>query len=194
MLRNKYAYSKTGWADFLDIGYSQKRHYSELIKSILHLTNCQTYLEIGVFEGDNIYIARNEVKKCVAVDTEDLLKDKDDIIFYHTNSDEFFLKNTDTFDIIFIDGDHHSVQVIKDFENSLKVLNEFGIIIIHDTDPIDERLIRDAYCSDSYKIVDYILSRHYELNIMTFPITEMGLSFVMRKKDRRTNKYKKQWD
>ena len=38
------------------------------------------------------------------------------------SSDEFFLKNKDQFDIIFIDGLHVYEQVKRDIENSLIVL------------------------------------------------------------------------
>ena len=51
-------------------------------------------------------------------------------------SDEFFKKNTDFFDLIFIDGLHEYSQVKKDIVNSLKVLNPKGIILIHDCMPL----------------------------------------------------------
>jgi predicted O-methyltransferase YrrM len=48
-------------------------------------------------------------------------------------SDEFFAANQFTFDIVFIDGLHD--QVAKDIENSLRVLNPGGIIVMHDCNP-----------------------------------------------------------
>lgn len=53
-------------------------------------------------------------------------------------SDEFFKMNKENFDIIFIDGLHHSEQVNRDIENSLKILNSGGIIIMHDCLPTSE--------------------------------------------------------
>lgn len=41
------------------------------------------------------------------------------------------LKNK--FDLIFIDGDHGTKSVICDINNSLKIINKNGIILIHDT-------------------------------------------------------------
>ena len=77
----------------------------------------------------------------------------------------------------------------KDFINSLKFLNEFGMIILHDTDPMEERLIEPRYCSDSYKIDTWVRENYTELDIMTLPISEAGLSLVTRKKDKRVNKF-----
>ena len=50
-------------------------------------------------------------------------------------SDFFFKKNTDKFDCIFIDGLHEYHQVKKDIINSLKSLNQNGIILLHDCLP-----------------------------------------------------------
>ena len=53
-----------------------------------------------------------------------------------STSDAFFEKNSDFFDLIFIDGLHEYSQVKKDIINSLKILNPKGIILIHDCMPL----------------------------------------------------------
>ena len=183
-LENKFAYSRV-YDIQSTLQYKKTEHYSNLIKWLVKLTNCQKYLEIGVSTGDNIYEIRYEVDFCECVDTVDNLSNKDKIKFNLESSDNFFVKNSNIYDIIFIDGDHSFEQVKVDFENALKVLNKYGIIILHDTDPIEEFLLQASYCNDSYKIVDYIYENHSELNIITLPIHETGLSLVMRKSDRR---------
>tara|TARA_Y100000589_G_scaffold275519_1_gene269656 strand:+ start:470 stop:1231 length:762 start_codon:yes stop_codon:yes gene_type:complete len=50
-------------------------------------------------------------------------------------SDDFFKSQDKNFDLIFIDGLHTYEQVKKDFINSLKVINEGGIIILDDMIP-----------------------------------------------------------
>ena len=54
---------------------------------------------------------------------------------HRMTSDQFFAENKSTFDLIFIDGLHVYEQVLKDIDNSLKVLNENGVILIHDCLP-----------------------------------------------------------
>lgn len=56
---------------------------------------------------------------------------------HRMTSDQFFEQNTDRFDIVFIDGDHHHDQVTKDIENSLDVLNVGGCIVLHDCYPVN---------------------------------------------------------
>ena len=103
------------------------------------------------------------------------------------STDDFFKNFKDMVDIVFIDADHNYKSVVKDFENSLKILNKLGIIFLHDTDPITKKYTDPGYCGDSYKIIEYILNKHSELNIITLPVTEAGLSIVMRKSNTRVN-------
>ena len=52
-------------------------------------------------------------------------------------SDDFFTKNKDNFDLVLIDGLHTYAQVKKDILNSLKILNDGGLILLHDCLPKD---------------------------------------------------------
>ena len=47
-------------------------------------------------------------------------------------SNIFFSNNFETFDLIFVDGDHSSHQVKLDIENSWKVLNKGGYLLLDD--------------------------------------------------------------
>ena len=47
-------------------------------------------------------------------------------------SNNFFSNNFETFDLIFVDGDHSSHQVKLDIENSWKILNKGGYLLLDD--------------------------------------------------------------
>jgi hypothetical protein len=181
---DKYAYCQGYNISFLR-HLTYKTTYRPLIENMIYLTNCKSYLELGVRTPENLNSIRNLVDVCIGVDIENYGNIDG---FYNMTTDDFFKQNQRKFDIIFIDADHRFEQVKIDFENSLSALNEFGVIIFHDTDPIHPDLLSDEFCSDSYKIVDYIYTNHPELNIITLPIHETGMSLVMRKNDRRINK------
>ena len=51
---------------------------------------------------------------------------------YRKTSDEFFLKNKHTFDLIYIDGNHLFEFVKRDIHNSLNFINCDGIIVLDD--------------------------------------------------------------
>lgn len=110
-----------------------KRH--EIINLLINNNGYKTYLEIGLDDGVNF--SKIMVDDKVSVDPS-----KDEYSHatptYKMTSDDFFTQNNKRYDIIFIDGLHHSDQVYKDIKNSLKYLNYNGTIVCHDMSPEEE--------------------------------------------------------
>lgn len=109
----------------IDIPFD-KNHRYELIDKMIHRTQATSYLEIGC--------DKNQIFDLITVPYKigvDPIKGGN----IRSTSDEFFEKNQDTFDVIFVDGLHHYDQVTKDINNSLAVLKSTGYIIIHDMLP-----------------------------------------------------------
>lgn len=111
---------------------------TNIINTLLKYNNGKKYLEIGVYNGNNLENVNCEYK--VGVDPDSFSR----ATIFET-SDNFFSKNKEKFDIIFIDGLHHKEQVLKDIENSLFFLNDNGFIVCHDMNPEKEE----------YQIVPY---------------------------------------
>lgn len=95
------------------------------------------YLEIGVYQGENIRKVKAPYKNGVDPGVEGYVVPEVD---YPITSDDFFelIKNNEyiKYDIIFIDGLHEYSQVKKDIENSLKHLQPDGFIVMHDCNPV----------------------------------------------------------
>jgi hypothetical protein len=173
------------------LGYSGFKHnHSDLIAEIVKQLDCSTYLELGVYDGSTISRVRNYVDRIISVDIKDIRTEQIGE-FHLKTTDEFFKDFNEMVDVIFIDADHNFESVKKDFINSIEILNEFGVIILHDTDPMEEWLLEPTYCSDSYKIDEWIRENYKDFDIMTLPITQAGLTLVKRKKDKRVNKFNK---
>lgn len=160
--------------------------YSELIRWIVKIQQAQSYLEIGVQFGFTFKEVAKLVKRAIGVDIKNRLSYPCE--FYEMTSNEFFKNFHDKIDVIFIDGDHRFEQARKDFESSLKILNNGGTIILHDTDPKSIGRLVSTSCAGSYKLIDYTHRKYPELDIMTFPVGVSGISVVRRKKDRRVLK------
>ena len=104
---------------------------TEIIQSLINTINAKSYLEIGVGSGDNFNKINCPYKVCV--------EPYPTVPVTHTmSSDDFFEKNNEFFDLIFIDGLHESNQVYRDITNSLNILNKQGYIICHDINPYSE--------------------------------------------------------
>jgi len=125
--------------------------YAKLLKW-LQKQKFQLYLELGIGDGGSFLLDtmfQPSLKISVAVDncsywseqrgriTEVLHyleynKSSCSVRFIEKSTDDFFKDNDLVFDCIFIDADHSYEGVKRDYENSLKILNNNGYIIFHD--------------------------------------------------------------
>jgi len=109
----------------------------DIINHFIKKYNYKSYLEIGTQLDRCIVEVKCEHKTGVDPSPEHRIEESCDW-FYELTSDEFFATNKYGYDIIFVDGLHHSNQVIEDINNALLVLNEGGTIIVHDCNPLSE--------------------------------------------------------
>ena len=156
---------------------TEKIHRHQVINSVTGQSN--TYLEIGVETGytyNNVHFL-NENKTGVdphpKCENSSIVKCISDVFFENNNGSK-------RFDTIFIDGMHHSENVLRDFCNSIEVLNENGSIFIDDIIPLNynEQLkipqrhyyendilkYREEWTGDVWKTVYYLLV-HYRDNL-----------------------------
>ncbi len=167
-------------------------HHSDFITLIASIYKPSIYIELGLYEGETFSKVIPYVKEAHGIDmvkkpSLDLLSTKNNVKIHYMTTDVFFESNNMNIDMAFIDADHSSISALKDFENCLSRLNPGGVIFMHDTDPCEDRLIHPGYCGDSFKIVP-ILEKRNDINIITFPITEAGLSMITKKDDTRTKR------
>ena len=108
---------------------------TEILQGLIDLNDYKSFLEIGLGEGRNFHNIRCDVK--VGVDPFPSIKGMGVLT---TTSDEFFEFSKEKFDLIFIDGLHHSDQVEKDIVNAYKKLKKGGMLMIHDCNPWNERM------------------------------------------------------
>jgi len=117
-----------GEKDLGNIGFdfSNKPTRIEILNNIIKKKNYVSYLEIGTFKDE--LFSKVICEKKIGVDPFSGGT-------HRMTSDDFFQTNKSKFDCIFIDGLHHYEQVIRDINNSLKILNDNGVILIHDCLP-----------------------------------------------------------
>lgn len=109
----------------------------DIINYLIENYNLENYLEIGVFQGENIRLVKASHKDGVDPGAEGYVAPE---VNYPMTSDEFFelIKDHDEikYDIIFIDGLHHAAQVAKDLKNAMKHIVDKGFIVMHDCNPV----------------------------------------------------------
>ncbi len=110
----------------------------EVINWLIQRLKYRSYLEIGVKDGvcfNRVNLNADSDRK-FGIDIKPLIMAH---YIYAMSSDEYFAETLATFDIIFIDGDHHEEQVDRDIQNALKCLAPNGTIVMHDCSPPDEK-------------------------------------------------------
>ena len=110
----------------LDLDFSDKPSRAEIVQSIINEKNYKSYLEIGCWKNDLFDKVQCQNKVGVDPISGGTVR---------KTSDQFFEKNNNNFDCIFIDGLHKYYQVRKDISNSVKVINDGGMILLHDCLP-----------------------------------------------------------
>ena len=98
----------------------------DLIDYLIKKYDYKDYLEIGC-DRDQLF-SRVNLENKIGVDPYSGGN-------IRKTSDDFFINNNKTFDLVFIDGLHTYTQVKKDILNSVKFLNTNGIILVHDCLP-----------------------------------------------------------
>ena len=159
------------------------------------------YIEYGVRSGENFKTISKLNKNGNNVGVDMIIQKHLHAEFNNNgsmnSSVQLYEMMTDTFseevlpnlqpDIVFIDADHNSSSVIKDFNYVFKHLKVGGYIILHDTYPCMQELLDPMGCSDCYKTPLYIKDNYIyntsssqrKLSILTLPLNP-GVSIVQK--------------
>jgi hypothetical protein len=153
---------------------------TDIINTLIEKYGYKSYLEVGTqFPSSNFDKINAEHK--VSIDPFPM----GEVTFVGT-SDEYFESITDDvkFDIIFIDGLHHSDQVLTDIENSLNHLSKNGTIVCHDCLPMTEQMQqRDnhggEWTGDVWKAIAELRVERIDLDIAVVD-TDYGCGIIRR--------------
>jgi Methyltransferase domain len=120
----------------------------DVIRAALSAVEGRSYLEIGVRRGECFHEIEAETK--VGVDPEftfrppiraslrKLLRRRTGAFYFRMTSDAFFTgpaRRFPPFDVVLVDGLHTYAQSYVDILNAVRVLDEHGIVVVHDCNP-----------------------------------------------------------
>jgi glycosyltransferase involved in cell wall biosynthesis len=141
----------------------------DIINNFLNVDD--KYLEIGIEYGSTFLNINSNFK--IGVDPDPKIEN-DNIV--KTTSDNFFINNVESFDVIFIDGMHQVEYLINDINNSIITLSENGKIFIDDILPLNynEQLkipnnhiyeneilkYTEPWTGDVWKVIFFILQKY----------------------------------
>ena len=172
-----YLFFKENHKGKLNYNFPKDYFRWDMIEYLIKKNNYKRYLEIGC--DQNQLFSKINIQNKVGVDPVSGGNVRE-------TSDSFFEKNREMFDIIFIDGLHIYEQVKRDILNSIKYLNDEGVILIHDCLP--DSMAKQAvprykmqWNGDVWKaIVD--LRQNADLEIFTCEI-DQGIGIIKKNKN-----------
>ncbi len=151
---------------------------TDIIQNIIDKKKYKNYLEIGCDNDKNF--SKIKIDHKIGVDP---LKGGN----LRMTSDVFFAQNKKFFDIIFLDGLHIYEQTIKDIDNSLKFLNDNGVILVHDCLPkkIWNQIVPRMYGhwnGDVWKAI--VHSRTYDYAETYTCVVDHGIGIIFKRKNK----------
>jgi hypothetical protein len=179
---------------------------SEVIQYLVDKKKYNRYLEIGVFNGEVFFKIKAPKKYAVDPVFRFVRETKYKMMFKNSSNvnAKYFTKTSDDFfkedapalfgkkkiDICFIDGMHEFDFVLRDTINTLDYLDEDGVIILHDCNPLTaeaevsyeewvKRGFTGEWNGDVWKIIVYLKSKRDDINVFTLD-TDQGLGIITK--------------
>ncbi|MEX2032559.1 MAG: class I SAM-dependent methyltransferase, partial [Dehalococcoidia bacterium] len=165
--------------------------YYDRIERIHEQLNPATYLEIGVFTGESLALAKPPTV-AVAVDPEPQIREPIAVEFhlYRETSTQFFeerdvrsLFGGNAPSLVFIDGLHEFPAVLQDFAHVEAISDPNTIVLLHDMIPFDEATqradrVHEFYTGDVWKLLHCFADVRPELAWFTIRTPPSGLTVV----------------
>ena len=173
-----YFFTNERFSKKFDYDWHKKSSRFDIINKIIKKKKFESYLEIGC--QSDVNFSKIIIKNKIGVDPQSGGT-------HRMTSDDFFKQNKSKFDLIFIDGLHVYEQVLKDIENSLKVLNDNGVILIHDCLPakIWHQTIPQTHSSWNGDVWKSIVKSRTRIDIDTYTIeADQGLGLILKRKNK----------
>ena len=141
--------------------------HKTLLSAISLMMQPKCFLELGLWYAPAMRDLALNCKEMHGVDSQhypDFVPSNATI--HKMTTDEFFAgpgKTVTPPDLVFVDADHRSSQVMRDLENIAMIAAENCVVAIHDTYPSGPEFTVEGHCADSYKVPDMLIWEHVTL-------------------------------
>jgi len=160
------------------------------LKLLASIIQPKVYVEYGVRYGTSfnqlVDCTRSFQTRCIGVDMCNIENKDPRGEYYQMKTDEFVSNILPSLgiviDMVFIDACHFKDQVFKDFDQLFPYVAEDGLILLHDTYPLNDTYTSPSYCDDSYLAAWKIRTSNYykdRAEIVTLPV-HPGLTIIRK--------------
>jgi predicted O-methyltransferase YrrM len=163
--------------DLSKTGTDNAKWHQGLIVHLASILRPNVYVEVGIFRcglfNQMLPYANTLIGVDANPDAGKYMVSSPKARFVGARSSEFahqLKKAPVAIDMLFIDADHSQEAVEEDFRNFLPFVAPHGLILLHDTHPIDEAATDGARCGDGYKAIERLSKETEQFEMMTLPL------------------------
>ena len=158
----------------------------DFVVGLVRLLKPKNYLEVGVYRGGLFNRVVPFVERATAIDVDleskKFISRSSKVTFIHSESKIFWESyNGDKFDFIFVDGNHSKEVVMSDFEGAISLLEWEGMLLLHDTYPLNLEATRKDRCNDGYLAIQELNLNCNEYEFVTIPL-HPGVTIVRKRR------------
>jgi len=164
---------------FVDLsnGYANNSKWHQgLIIHLASILRPRVYLELGIFKCGLFNRMIPFAEQLIGVDANpeagNHMARSSKVRFVATTTSNFAqrLRNEPiSIDMIFIDADHSREAVEEDFANFFPFVKPHGLILLHDTHPLDKAATSQERCGDGYQAIEGLSRKSEQFEMMTLP-------------------------
>lgn len=137
------------------MNYAELRWHQSIFRCIAYRQRPKCFLELGLSDNPVMLQIAPYCTEMVGVDPGWQSDVPDNATVYKMTTDEFFRDHTHDItrpDLVFVDADHDSEQVVKDLHNVSRIAATNCVVLIHDTFPADFAATAKHESSDSWRV------------------------------------------
>jgi len=157
--------------------FRDEKWHLDFIVHLASILKPKKYLEVGIHHcglfNKMIPFADNLLGVDINPASVTFMDKSNKVKFYNSTSVNFFeeaIERNEKYDFIFIDADHSKDAVKLDFYMSMKCLSDQGILVLHDTFPINEAATSRERCDDGYLAIEELGQVVSDYELVTIPI------------------------
>lgn len=165
--------------------------YFEVLRRMIDHLRPRTYVEIGVFEGASLRLAKS-AQAIVGIDPDPKIDWplEPHMRVFRTTSDEFFATHDlctelgqRRVDLAFIDGMHRFEFAMRDFANLERHCGRDSVVLVHDCYPLDEESAgreprASRWSGDVWRLIVLLKKYRPDLLIHTIGTAPTGLAVI----------------
>ena len=162
--------------------------HQDFIVNLARVVRPKVYVELGIHRCALFNRVIDYADQLIGVDKDkkfaEFMKKSPKAHFFHGDTQKFVKELEEhplQIDMLFIDADHSKEAVLQDFKSYFPFVAPHGLILLHDSHPGNEVMLRPVYCGTAYQAIEELSKETEAYEMVTIPVNP-GLTLCRKRK------------